>query len=80
MNTTTDENTRLRTGDTSLHCMILNPRINGVKNKVDKQNTTQKTGMLCRLYKRVICNRVVLSQHVINESLNEIGGQIINNI
>lgn len=42
LNTTSDKNTRLRTGHTSLHCMILNPRINGAKKKLEKQNTTQK--------------------------------------
>lgn len=39
-----------------------------------------KEVMLCRLHKRVICNGIGVSQHIINESLNEIGGQIINNI
>lgn len=43
MSTTTDENTTLRTGDTSLHCMIFNRRIIEAKNEVEKRTTTQYT-------------------------------------
>lgn len=80
LNTSTDRSTRLRTSDACPYCMLLNPRINVEKNKLEKQNVTQKRGMLCRMYKRVICNRMVVSKHVINGSLNGIGGQIMNTI
>lgn len=60
--------------------MILNPRINEAKNKLEKQNITQKRGMLCRLYKGVIYNRMVVSYRVLNECLNKVSGQIFNNI
>lgn len=39
----TDKSTRLRTGDTCLNCIILNPRINVAKNKLEKQNVTQQS-------------------------------------
>lgn len=42
LNTNTDKNSGLTTFDTSLHCMILNTRINGAKNELEKQNNTPK--------------------------------------
>lgn len=48
----------LKTGDTCLHCMILNQRINVAKNKREKQNLNQKRGM-----------QIVVCKHIFNESL-----------
>nr|XP_034308258.1 uncharacterized protein LOC117683264 [Crassostrea gigas]XP_034308259.1 uncharacterized protein LOC117683264 [Crassostrea gigas] len=42
LNTTADGNTRLRTGETTLNCMIFNTRINETKNGQEKQNDVQK--------------------------------------
>lgn len=73
VNATTNINPDLRLGDTSLHCKILNTRMNEAKNELEKQNATQKTGMLhvCRLYNRLVlrkllCVNVYLMKVLIN--------------
>lgn len=43
LNTSTDRSTRLRTSDACPYCMLLNPRINVEKNKLEEQNVTQKS-------------------------------------
>lgn len=69
LNTNTDKNSGLTTFDTSLHCMILNTRINGAKNELEKQNNTPKRRKLFRLYKRVICNRMVVNMYLMKVCL-----------
>lgn len=68
LTSTTDKNTQLRTSEKSVNCMILNTRIKEANNELEKQNTTHKRGMLCRLYKRAICNRIDVNKHALNES------------
>lgn len=58
LNTSTDESTRLRTSDACPYCMLLNPRINVAKNKLEIQNLNQKRGM-----------QIVVCKHIFNESL-----------
>lgn len=72
-------NTRLRTGETTLNCMIFNTRINETKNGQEKQNDVQKRGMLCRLYNKMKFNRIVVCTHIFNESLNKLIGQRLYN-
>lgn len=79
LNTTADGNTRLRTGETTLNCMIFNTRINETKNGQEKQNDVQKRGMLCRLYNKMKFNRIVVCTHIFNESLNKLIGQRLYN-
>lgn len=76
LNTTTDKTNGLRTGDKSLQCMIHNE----AKNELQKQNVTQKRGMLFRLYNGMICNGIGVSQQLFNECLNKISEHIINSI
>lgn len=44
LSSTSNKITRLGTVYESFHCMILNTRINGTKNELEKQNTTPKRG------------------------------------